>query len=318
MRLANRCLDRLAFVDGGPRTQTKQCPRLEGRACSCAGGLRARSLARAILCTNKRALFCCRHRPVTIMSARVGQQHKQCGPRRSVENLHKNQHFLGCCRSANPAKIRQNAPHTSPLVTRPPVQFQSYCIMPAVCRFYLKGNCRYGKNCRFEHPGENKSSGFSFTKALEETETKTNFSFTKALEETTSNPTYPFVNNQQPFYSSTPYNFAGGQQQWQTGFNNSYNQTSIFNQSYQPQYGNFANFTFATSAVAPNQTYQYNSLVPDQTIRPGIDEIDMRLTGESQSCDNIQLTELELKAYQSDKFQFRLIPIRPPPRSLCF
>lgn len=212
--------------------------------------------------------------------------------------------------------------------------------MPAVCRFYLKGNCRYGRSCRFEHPGEdnnddynNKStSKFSFAKALEETTKPANFSFARALEESTYNP-YPFANNQQQFYTSTPYHFNSGHQQHShTGFNYPHNQSvGPFSQTYhhQQQYHNnsLGNFSFVAALASTNEdpTLRHNSLnnyasqsfYQDHTNKQCIDEIDMRPPGE-QNRDNIDLTEVELKAYQSDKFQFRLIPIRPPPRDLCF
>lgn len=196
--------------------------------------------------------------------------------------------------------------------------------MPAVCRFYLKGNCRYGKDCRFEHPGEEKSAGFSFTKALEETTTSnTSFSFTKALEETKPQfSPYPFA-NQQPLYSSTPYNFNSGHNQ-SIGFNNPYNQSSLFTATYQQQFNstNALGNTFSF-ASADQSTLNFNAFnnTGSSTILPSqrVDEVDMRFGGEHQAqSSNVQLTELELKAYQSEKFQFRLIPVRPPPRELCF
>ena len=96
--------------------------------------------------------------------------------------------------------------------------------MPAVCRFYLKGYCRYGKNCKFEHPGEENyelPGGFSFTKALEETRnaqrtTVSEFSFTKALLNTNSvSPFYNNTHHQQisPFSQPSPFNQHFNQQQ---------------------------------------------------------------------------------------------------------
>lgn len=66
--------------------------------------------------------------------------------------------------------------------------------MPAVCRFYIKGYCRYGRNCRFEHPGESKdvvgNTSFSFKAALNESSggATGGFSFTRALETIRTNP----------------------------------------------------------------------------------------------------------------------------------
>lgn len=131
--------------------------------------------------------------------------------------------------------------------------------MPAVCRFFLKGFCRYGRDCRFAHPGENEGptspsgggGGFSFTKALEKVSTST---------ATTNLP-------QQGFSFTRALQFAG-------------------NSGLPP-------------APAPIASYE-----------------DIEIDMESSEVE-AQLNDLEIKAYQGEKFTFRLIPIRPPPRHLC-
>lgn len=183
--------------------------------------------------------------------------------------------------------------------------------MPPVCKFFLKGYCRYGRNCRFEHPGENTpASGFSFTKALEDT-TITNssplqkgFSFTKALESTTN-------------FSDS--NFIGVVPSKNVHFS-----TPIFGGS-PPENINFTGFSFAGQA---NQVTSFNNSAsffkPYETTlqQPSnlfnADDIDMRAPLEViEEQVELKLTEAELKAFQSEKFQFRLIPVRPPPDSLC-
>lgn len=61
--------------------------------------------------------------------------------------------------------------------------------MPAVCRFFLKGNCRYGVNCRYYHPGEHdnesknsqQSQQFSFLAALNKTREQEQPQFTSGF-----------------------------------------------------------------------------------------------------------------------------------------
>lgn len=205
--------------------------------------------------------------------------------------------------------------------------------MPPVCRFYLKGNCRYGQNCRFEHPGENApSSGFSFTKALEDTPISSSpasgFSFTKALESTTpsgfgnsfigSNQHYNQfqqpqlqhnINFSTPIFGRPPDNLSFPE----FSFSNAVNQSSNFGV---PQAAN-------TGAGYFNNNNFYQSSLDQQTTLFNADDIDMRQTQEAalqqqqQQQANIQLTEPEIKAFQSDRFHYRQIPVRPPPSSLC-
>lgn len=196
--------------------------------------------------------------------------------------------------------------------------------MPAVCRFYLKGNCRYGRNCKFEHPGENstnsssRAGGFSFTKALEEVVTgpAEGFSFTKALQETVIN-SHPF--DQQYINPDTSY----FRQNQSTHFNNQSDNYFTSNDTYhynQPQHNQqqFDNSFSFTQALQTTGLDQGPSLFRPASTLFDVDDIDMR-GGELTALDSEpQLTELELKAYQSDKFIFRLIPIRPPPKHLCF
>lgn len=207
--------------------------------------------------------------------------------------------------------------------------------MPAVCRFYLKGNCRYGSSCRFEHPGEQQGSsgGFSFARALEDTpvtSVNTGFSFTKALHD--PNPQSPYQGgfNQQPFGSFNQTFGSPVQQTPNRGFNFSSALTTNPTPFGQPTFGSPPTFGTFGQLSPIQQSQQSTNNLFSSTFSPHQAQnqqsfnttADTGLRGDFP-CDNSKtsqqtydLTELELKAYNSDKFQFRLIPIRPPPESL--
>jgi len=213
--------------------------------------------------------------------------------------------------------------------------------MPPVCRFYLKGFCRYGQNCRFEHPGEGDTheaqGGFSFTKALEEigapsSSSLSGFSFTKALQETNqqtlpgnfqpfsntynqANPSLPYYNHQT--YQPTPAAASGFSFSRALTEVSSINQNITFGQSDLNLFGQQQQNTFF-------QGQTFNQPVHRDNFYQSLDEhnAQVRHDASQHNIDPNQsyqqnLTELELKAYKGGKFQFRLIPIRPPPEALC-
>lgn len=215
--------------------------------------------------------------------------------------------------------------------------------MPAVCKFFLKGYCRYGKNCRFLHPGENDYSNeeasattnFSFKSALNNitqqnsiedfgpsAKTTSSFSFTRALEATSPGfNTFSSIGSQSfgiPYvneFENRAISFGGPsifQQQHQPTVSPfgpqqtiSNPSTNIFGTHYNSshQVNNFSNSGSFISYQAPIVTQSNNNL-----LNP--DDIDM-----SEGKEDI--SQVELKAYTSDRFEFRKIPIRPPPKALC-
>ena len=222
--------------------------------------------------------------------------------------------------------------------------------MPAVCRFFIKGHCRYGRNCRFEHLGENdhldnnQSGGFSFARALEETRgpftqtASTDFSFTQALNlpGPTLSSTLSGHYQQRPQSTNLGFNQSYQSHYNQPATNFSFTQAlnptaSPFNSPPQPlinpnSFGLFNQGPFSQQQqqqqpqqqFAQQSTSIFGSVAPfGQSIAQAPNQSFLKTENKPSEEKHVELTPIELKAYNSDKFEFRLIPVRPPPENLC-
>lgn len=133
--------------------------------------------------------------------------------------------------------------------------------MPATCRFFLKGNCRYGANCRYYHPGEHDNNNNNSNNS----QNSQQFSFVAAFNE---------VRKQD-------------QSQFSTGFS--------FNQAFK----------------------QIHQLHHDVDMNDIPIQIPHRISQQPivLSQPVIEYNEEELIAYSAPIFEFRRIPIRPPPQN---
>lgn len=177
--------------------------------------------------------------------------------------------------------------------------------MPAVCRFYQKGYCRYGSSCRFEHPGESSYS-------RDEIETpSTNFSFKSAL--SVISPQQTFNQPAPTFQQSLQYN-----QQQQPLTSSGFSFTRALQVSQLPTITTKADDVDMLLEETSLQFQRFIGTAPlSSTIKSPA--LDSAITQPAVSLNSIQedLKQSELEAFRSDRFTFRRIPIRPPPKGLC-
>lgn len=182
--------------------------------------------------------------------------------------------------------------------------------MPAVCRFYLKGYCRYGRNCRFEHPGES-----SYTNDVVE-ESKPSFSFKSAL-------------------SSIPYQ----QQIFDQTINTFSSQFQHQPRQQEQSRTHSSGFSFIKALETPrsrvddvdmlleetsHQFQSFSGITPKIVTNPIAVPVQVQtpaaataITVSSSHTNQEELNKEELEAFRGDKFTYRKIPIRPPPQNLC-
>lgn len=153
--------------------------------------------------------------------------------------------------------------------------------MPPVCKFYLRGCCKFGSGCKFDHPGEQTSEikGFSFNAALNQT-TANSFSFTRALELTQTEQNHDIDMTDMTFFRSQP---------------------SIFQP--QPVFQNNNLATFGKQI----ETYQ-----PTQSSYPTLSNISQT---NAEPIVELDYSQSERLAYSNPDFEFRKIPIKPPPHN---
>lgn len=196
--------------------------------------------------------------------------------------------------------------------------------MPAVCRFYIKGYCRYGRNCRFEHPGESDyaqenssyatTTSFSFKAALNEPGGSTSFSpinFTR--------PQSTFSSYQQPSFGcpsgfsftraletikSNPVSVDDVDMSADVTSNST---TNFFNTSYQGD-------TIGSAPFGVPRHSQFQSTLSTF----GFDRAQSAVRETNPNFSRLtDLDEAERKAYEKSVFEFRSIPLKPPPQELC-
>lgn len=214
--------------------------------------------------------------------------------------------------------------------------------MPAVCRFYLKGYCRYGNNCRFEHPGETNYSteqvttaptNFSFKTALsniglghfttqqepQSPPSSTGFSFLRALQ--ASNNVDDVDMSDGVFLNTTNIQQAnplGGifgsaaypsqQHSSFTGFaTHQFQNQPVLGQTQSEAQSDF----FSSFNINQTKEFSFASVSSLSQASPSTDKKSLIFS------DPQTLSKEETEAFQGSKFNFRQIPIRPPPKCLC-
>lgn len=220
--------------------------------------------------------------------------------------------------------------------------------MPAVCRFYLKGNCRYGSNCKFEHPGENdyyedevdpaysrqqnqyqqsstpSSGGFSFAKALNQisstpaqasSPSSGGFSFIKTLQQTSPQVPQPHLSSH---FNSGGFSFTQAIQAHSPPQQNPFNNfthnfsTNSFNQQSNNSFSSFNNSNTFNNFSSPTPAFNsFNNSIPEVPMQ---DNLTTNQQQKVQQQLDIDLVREEILAFEAVKFEFRRIPIRAPPK----
>lgn len=162
--------------------------------------------------------------------------------------------------------------------------------MPPICKFFVKGYCKFGDRCRFEHPGENASM-------LNSQGGRTGFSFVSAL------------NNVDRTHRAIPSN----------------NNTSGFSFTQALQTVKCRPDDVEMSDVRIDQSFSFAPILQSHPIEPlRRSQQNKQVIANNQSdlarqdySDIQNLTEEEMRSFQGEFFNFRRIPVRPPPETFC-
>lgn len=242
-----------------------------------------------------------------------------------------------------------------------------FSLKMTVCKFFLKGYCRYGRDCRFEHPGEDDYSSnystnhqsspinFSFkTPVSANIQSQSSFSFSRNYQTSSPVNSTGFSFKQPPastsfslsqnvaqndvdmsegfsFRQSNPLGsiFQPSPQQQPTLAQNTLpqNNSSIFAPTNLQQPILQSPFSFQQTQVRQQPISEPVNLVTspsnsfgnlnNNTAQPQQDTIKTVFVKQSEYTEESQLTYEELEEFKSNKFSYRRIPVRPPPRALC-
>jgi hypothetical protein len=108
----------------------------------------------------------------------------------------------------------------------------------SICKYFLQGNCRYGNNCKFDHPIGKKMNEYSFLKNC--------------------CPKKTLILKDQRNYQNQQNNYNSNQFRYVNNNNNNYNYSSQ-NNLYQQQ-----NRNYSSQNSPPQQTNKFAALVQNR------------------------------------------------------
>lgn len=175
--------------------------------------------------------------------------------------------------------------------------------MAPVCKFFIKGYCKFGDRCRFEHPGEDPISSTAQDR-------QSGFSFLSALNN---------VNQSQQVYTRDTFSFNANRSQGAFAPPASASSFS-FTQALQTVQSRPDDVEMSDLKIETGLSFSQVPR-PEQIVlppRPNPQIANNQSNPIQQDYVDIQsLSEEELRCFQSEAFHFRKIPIRPPPKTMC-